>query len=90
MRTYGATLKYAGIMSALMRCCVAASISALFGGTVGVPAAAAPSPLKVSGTHVVNANNERVWLRGVNAACMEWTSDGEGHILDTVNTAIRD
>src|SRR6516165_6189096 len=51
---------------------------------------AMPLPLKVVKTHVVNSRDERVWLRGVNAACLEWTSDGEGHILDTVKTAIRD
>src|SRR5262249_5192295 len=45
---------------------------------------------KVDGTRLVNSRNERVWLRGVNAASLEWTSDGEGHILDTVNVAIRD
>ena len=27
---------------------------------------------------------------GVNTACLEWTSDGEGHILETVKTAIKD
>jgi len=31
-----------------------------------------------------------VLLRGVNAASMEWTSDGQGHILQTVSTAIHD
>ncbi|HLV80347.1 MAG TPA: cellulase family glycosylhydrolase [Chthonomonadaceae bacterium] len=49
-----------------------------------------PLPLKVVGTQVLNSKNEPVWLRGVNAASMEWTSDGEGHILDTVKTAIQD
>jgi mannobiose 2-epimerase len=49
-----------------------------------------PLPLKVDGTRLVNGRNERVRLRGVNAACLEWTSDGEGHILDTVQAAIDD
>ena len=49
-----------------------------------------PLPLKVVGTHVVNSRGERVRLRGVNAACLEWTSNGEGHILETVKTAISD
>ena len=49
-----------------------------------------PLSLKVVGTQVLNSRHERVWLRGVNAACLEWTSDGEGHILDTVKTAIND
>jgi hypothetical protein len=47
-------------------------------------------PLKVVGTQVVNSKKERVRLRGVNTACMEWSSNGEGHILDTVKTAIQD
>ncbi|HLK57888.1 MAG TPA: acetylxylan esterase [Chthonomonadaceae bacterium] len=47
-------------------------------------------PLKVVGLQVQNSKKERVHLQGVNAACMEWTSDGEGHILDTVKTAIQD
>ena len=49
-----------------------------------------PLPLKVEKTRVVNSRGERVRLRGVNAASLEWTSDGEGHILDTVKTAISD
>lgn len=51
---------------------------------------AAPPPLKVSGTRLVNDKGERVRLRGVNCASMEWTSDGEGHILDTVKVAVTD
>src|SRR5579862_2251117 len=47
-------------------------------------------PLKVVGTQVLNSKKQRVLLRGVNAASMEWSSDGEGHILDTVKTAIQD
>jgi hypothetical protein len=53
-------------------------------------AANAPLPLKVVGTKILNSQGEPVLLRGVNAASMEWTSDGQGHILDTVNTAIHD
>ncbi len=48
------------------------------------------APLKVAGTIVVNDQGERVRLRGVNAASLEWTSNGEGHILDTVRVAVRD
>lgn len=51
---------------------------------------APPSPLKVVGNHVENDRGERVWLRGVNVAGLEWTSDGEGRILETVRTAIDD
>ncbi len=50
----------------------------------------APLPLKVVGTSILDSGNKPVWLRGVNAASMEWTSDGQGHILQTVNTAIHD
>jgi uncharacterized protein YceK len=50
----------------------------------------APLPLKVVGTHILNSKGETVWLRGVNAASLEWTSDGQGHILDTVKTGIYD
>ncbi len=52
--------------------------------------ASMPLPLKVVKTQVLNSKGEVVRLRGVNAACLEWTSDGEGHILDSVKTAIRD
>ncbi len=49
---------------------------------------AAPPALKVSGLHVTDLDGHRVHLKGVNAASMEWTSNGEGHILDTVRTAV--
>jgi TolB protein len=58
---------------------------------VGLRAAiAAPPELMVRKTEVVNRRNEPVRLRGVNTACLEWTSDGEGHILETVQTAINE
>jgi hypothetical protein len=44
-------------------------------------------PLKVVGTKILDSNNQPVRLRGVNAASLEWTSDGDGHILQTVNVA---
>jgi hypothetical protein len=47
-------------------------------------------PLKVAGTKILDSKNQPVRLCGVNAASLEWTSDGEGHILQTVNVAIRD
>jgi aryl-phospho-beta-D-glucosidase BglC (GH1 family) len=46
--------------------------------------------LHVVKTQILNARNEPVRLRGVNTACLEWSSDGEGHILRTVQTAIKD
>ncbi len=59
------------------------------------PAAAAdtakmPLALKVVGTRILNSKDEPVLLRGVNTASLEWTSNGEGHILQSVKTAIRD
>ena len=47
-------------------------------------------PLHVADKQILDSNAQRVRLRGVNAASMEWTSNGEGHILDTVKTAIKD
>ena len=49
-----------------------------------------PLPLNVQQSKLVNSRDESVRLRGVNTAALEWTSDGEGHILDTVKTAIKD
>ena len=49
-----------------------------------------PLALKAVGTQIFNSHNEPVLLRGVNAASLEWTSNGEGHILQSVNTAIKD
>jgi len=49
-----------------------------------------PLPLHVSGTKILNRKNQPVRLRGVNAASLEWTSDGEGHILKTIEVAIKD
>ena len=48
-----------------------------------------PLPLKVAGTRF-STSNQPVLLRGVNAASLEWTSEGEGRILQSVNTAIND
>ncbi len=49
-----------------------------------------PLPLKVVKNQVLDSRDQPVRLRGVNTACLEWTSNGEGHILDTVKTAITD
>jgi hypothetical protein len=53
-------------------------------------AAAQPLPLRVVGTQVLNSRGEPVRLRGVNTASLEWSSDGERHILETVKVAIKD
>jgi hypothetical protein len=47
-------------------------------------------PLKVKGNQILNSKDQPVLLRGVNIACLEWSSDGEGHILETVRVAIDD
>lgn len=52
--------------------------------------AAPPLPLKVVGATVENSAGQPVWLRGVNCASMEWTNDGEGHILQSVRTAVEE
>ena len=52
------------------------------------PRTSPPPVLRVDGTRIINSRGEAVRLRGVNAASLEWTSDGEGHILETVRTAI--
>lgn len=49
-----------------------------------------PLPLHVDGPRILNSRNEPVLLRGVNTPSLEWTNNGEGHILKTVNVAIRD
>ncbi len=57
---------------------------------VSFPARAELPQLKVAGTRIVNDKGEPVLLKGVNAASMEWTSDGERHILQTVSNAIHE
>ena len=52
--------------------------------------ATSPLPLRVVGTQVLDSKDRPVRLRGVNTASLEWTSDGEGHIVQTVKTAIED
>ncbi len=53
-------------------------------------AASAPLALKAVGTQILNSKNEPVRLHGVNCASLEWTSDGEGHIVESVRVAIDD
>jgi hypothetical protein len=55
-----------------------------------VLAAASLSPLNIRGNQVVDDHGKPVRLRGVNTAAMEWSSDGERHILQTVRVATRD
>lgn len=52
--------------------------------------AASLRPLVVRGNTVMTDRGVPIRLRGVNVACMEWSSDGEGHVLKTVEVAIKD
>jgi hypothetical protein len=54
------------------------------------PVSSQPLPLRVSGTRVLNTHGQKVLLRGVNVASLEWTSDGQGHVRRTVDVAIHD
>jgi hypothetical protein len=47
-------------------------------------------PHKAVGNKILNRQDKPVTLRGVNTASLEWTSDGQGHIVQSVNTAIKD
>lgn len=49
-----------------------------------------PLPLKIVGTQILDSKGESVVLRGVNCASLEWTSDGQGHIHESVRVAIDD
>lgn len=46
--------------------------------------------LHTSGNQILDDQNRPVRLRGVNCACMEWSSDGEGHLMKTIQVAIDD
>jgi hypothetical protein len=56
----------------------------------GQAKAGMPLPLKVKGNQILNSKDQPVLLRGVNAASLEWTSDGDGRILETVRVGIDD
>ena len=75
----------------MMRIAFALGVAVLLDLATPLPCRAQlPLPLKVVKAQLVNSRNERVRLRGVNAASLEWTSDGEKQILDTVRVAIQD
>jgi len=78
-----ALLAFAGV--ALSR----GTTSAAGKGEAWADSAQMPLPLKVVGTRILNSKNEPVILRGVNTPSLEWTNSGEGHILQTVKTAIQ-
>jgi hypothetical protein len=47
-------------------------------------------PLQVAGTQIEDSAGQPVRLKGVNVASLEWTSDGDGHVLKTAEVAIDD
>ena len=52
--------------------------------------AAMPLALRVAGNQILNSKNQPVRLTGVNCASMEWSANGQGHILQSVKVAIDD
>ena len=59
-------------------------LAALFLAPKSLPA------LRVKGASIVTDQGAPVRLRGVNTACMEWSTDGEGHLLETLRVASED
>ena len=51
--------------------------------------ALAPMSLHTEGTRILDANDQPVWLCGVNIASLEWRTDGD-HVQESVNRAIND
>jgi len=80
----------AGVVSVLGGAALAASATAGESAAAKVESPSIPLSLKVVGTQVLNSKGEPVILRGVNCASMEWTSDGQGHIVESVRVAIDD
>jgi hypothetical protein len=60
------------------------------GVIVSTGLSAAPLPLKVAGNQLLDSHGQSPRLRGVNCASLEWSSDGDGHILKTVEVAVKD
>jgi len=54
------------------------------------PVSSAPLPLKVVGNQLLDSTGQPVRLRGVNCASLEWSDDGEGRILRTVEVAVKE
>jgi hypothetical protein len=48
----------------------------------------APPALKVSGNQLLTVEGRTIRLRGVNCAGLEFSNDGQGHILKTIQTAV--
>jgi hypothetical protein len=67
-------------------------LAVLFAGMLPVFALAgdstAPVPLKVVGNRLLYRTGQPAQLRGVNCASLEWSCDGAGHILKSVQVAV--
>ncbi len=54
------------------------------------PVVSALPALHVADKHLADSVGKRVRLRGVNVASLEWSTNGEGHVLDTLRVATHD
>ena len=68
--------------------CILAGFTASAVALTGL--SAAPLPLHVAGNQLLDSAGHAPRLRGVNCASMEWSSDGDGRILQTVEVAVMD
>jgi hypothetical protein len=69
----------------ILRCAFAVAF-----GLTAIAASAEPSPLHVEGTQLLDGMGRPVRLRGVNCASLEWSSNGDGRILKTVEVAVKE
>lgn len=69
---------------------VLCAVTAMIWSSSGAKSAPRLSPLHVNGRQILDNKNRPVLLRGVNCASLEWSSNGEGHILQTVRVAVED
>ena len=73
--------------------CLFAGLAALVLSSWGYPSsvhAADLSPLHTAGHALLDDHGQFVRLKGVNTAGLEFTTDGQGHMLQTLNVAIHD
>jgi endoglucanase len=91
-REVGARADSAGILPMTTNIFATRLLPIIFGvGFLGLTGLrATPLPLKVAGNQLVNSTGLPARLRGVNCAGMEWSADGEGHILKTVEVAVKE
>src|SRR5580693_4521012 len=63
--------------------------ASIFMGSTSSAARGLPQ-LHTKGNEILDDLNQPVVLRGVNVASMEWSSDGEGHLFDTLKVAVQE